>query len=89
MIEPRAICPQCQKAVQFTTVTGFRRCPECGFQYPISEPPPLLEVRPASEGIRNLFKYLFYVILIMAALVVVGIAVLFAGCALVLGGSHF
>jgi predicted amidophosphoribosyltransferase len=89
MIEPRAICPKCQKAVRFITGPDFRRCPECGFQYPITEPPPLLEIRPAAEGARNFLKYLFYVLLIMAAVAVVGIAVLFAGCALVLGGFHF
>jgi predicted amidophosphoribosyltransferase len=89
MNEPRAICPQCQKDVRFITVANFRRCPECGFQYRLSEPPPLLEIRPASEGVRNFFKYLFYVLLIMAAVTVVGFAVLFAGCALVMGGSHF
>jgi hypothetical protein len=49
----------------------------------------LLEIRPAAEGARNFLKYLFYVLLIMAAVAVVGIAVLFAGCALVMGGFHF
>jgi predicted amidophosphoribosyltransferase len=89
MNEPRAICPQCQKDVRFITVAEFKRCPECGFQYRLSEAPPRLESRPASEGARNFFKYLFYVLLIIAALVVVGTAVFFAGCALVMGGSHF
>jgi len=88
MNEPRAICPQCQKAVRFITVAEFRRCPECGFQYRLSEPPPVLEIRPASEGVRNFFKYLFYVLLIMAALVVVGAAVFFAGCAIIASGFH-
>jgi hypothetical protein len=88
MIESRAICPKCQKAVRFTSASGFRRCPECGFQYPISEPPPLPEPRPASEGVRNFFKCLVYAILIMAALVVVGAAVLFAGCAIIMRGFH-
>jgi predicted amidophosphoribosyltransferase len=87
MIEPRAICPQCKKDVRFVTEADFSRCPECGFQYRRSKPPPRLESRQASGSVRNFFKYLFYVLLIIAALVVVGTAVLFAGCAILMRGS--
>jgi hypothetical protein len=88
MNAPTAICPQCQKQVSFIKDGQFARCPECGFQYRLE--PPRIDTRgyeperPAHW--TDALKALAIVFLIMAGIVVVGIGVLFAGCALALRG---
>jgi hypothetical protein len=86
MTEPMAICPKCQKMVSFVKSTWFATCPECGFQYKLESPNMGPNGSGFVAGLAGVFKALMVVILIMMGLVVVGGAVLFAGCALALGG---
>jgi len=87
MNSPTAICPGCRNEVAFQTVDGaLRRCPVCGFQYEVG-PPRTSSESPGDPGIGSLLGAVFKVLLIMVALVVVGIGVLFAGCALAMKGG--
>jgi len=85
MSEARAFCPQCKQEVVFLKTGNLNTCSSCGFQYQSSptSPPPL----PASDGKAWSFMgALIKAVLVMAALMVVGVAVLFAGCAFIMKG---
>jgi len=84
MNEHRAVCPQCQRDVVFVKEGRSNRCPACGFTYQYSTPPPLPRSGKAASTVGEILGLIVKVVLIMAALVVVGVAVLFAGCALML-----
>ena len=84
MNEHRAVCPQCQRDVVFVKEGRSNRCPACGFTYQYSTPPPLPRSGKAANAVGEFLGLIVKVVLIMAALVVVGVAVLFAGCALML-----
>jgi hypothetical protein len=84
----KAYCPQCHDDVVFVISGDVARCPVCRFEYQVKNlaglPPPKLP-SPALEVGRVLLK----VFLIIIGLVILGVAVLFAGCALIMSGSHF
>jgi hypothetical protein len=87
MNAPAAICPQCQKQVSFIKDEQTARCPECGFQYQLQ--PPRIDASGYGDGAArpmSAWKALGIVLLIMVGIFVVGVAVLFAGCALMLKG---
>jgi len=86
MNESRAFCPQCQRDVVFVKDGRSNRCPACGFTYEYSAPPPLPRSGRAANAVGEFLGLIVKVVLIMAALVVVGVAVLFAGCAIMLSG---
>ena len=86
MNEHRAFCPQCQGDVVFVKDGRFNRCPACGFAYEYSAPPRFGQEGQARGAVSELIGLFVKVVLIMAALVVVGVAVLFAGCAIMLSG---
>ncbi len=86
MNESRAFCPQCQRDVVFVKDGRSNRCPACGFTYDYTAPPRFGQEGQARGTVRELFGLFIKVVLIMAALVVVGVAVLFAGCAIMLSG---
>ena len=79
---PMAFCPRCKKDVLFADAGEIRKCTVCGFEFQLTQPPPL----PHSlEGtMMTIGHVILRVILIMAAVVVVGVAVLFASCAVVI-----
>jgi len=84
----RAFCPTCKTDVEFQEVGGgLIRCPLCGFEYRVSAPP-RLEQPAAASGARDILVAVLKVLLIMAAIVAAGVAALFAGCAMLLGGMH-
>jgi hypothetical protein len=86
MNPPKAFCPQCKVHVVFEKIGNQRRCPTCGFQYDLSELRG--EGSPSVvEGAVSVLGVVCRVLLIMAGLAVVGIGILFAGCAIMLG-SH-
>ena len=84
MNEPKAFCPGCKTETVFGNVGGARRCLSCGFQFPMSDAPQPIGPSPWS-GVEETFRILFKAFLIMLALAVVAIAVVFAGCALMMG----
>jgi transposase-like protein len=84
MSSTRAICPQCKAEVVFEAHGHTKRCPACGFAYQVSPAfaPPAGEPSALMEFAVMLGK----VLLIMAALGLVGIGIFFAGCALLTKG---
>lgn len=69
----------------FVQTGRVRTCTVCGAQFQIIEG----SVAEKTESpILGFFQVLFRVVLIMVAIVVIGIGVLFAGCAILLGGIH-
>jgi hypothetical protein len=86
MNEHRAFCPQCQGDVVFVKEGRSNRCPACGFTYEYSAPPRFAQEGQTRGAVSELIGLFVKVVLIMAALVVVGVAVLFAGCAIMLSG---
>ena len=88
MNDSKAVCPQCQKDVIFVKQGNFRQCPECGFQYRLS-PPPIPNGKEREPNVFLEFAGLILkVVLYMAAVAAIGIAILFAGCAVILMGHH-
>jgi hypothetical protein len=79
-----AFCPQCKNDVAFVTIGNARKCPVCGFQFKLSDPPPII-TPSAGAPAMSVFRVLFMVFLIMVGIAVVGLGVLYAGCALMLG----
>jgi len=85
MNEPKAFCPGCKTETVFGNVGGVRKCLSCGYQNPaIAEPPPLIG-SSAWSGVEETFRILLKAFLIMVVVAVVGLAVAFAGCAILLG----
>ncbi|HWX22835.1 MAG TPA: hypothetical protein VN578_23280 [Candidatus Binatia bacterium] len=84
MNERMAFCPQCKNDVAFVTVGNSRTCPVCGFQFKLTDPPPIISPSAGSQ-VMSVFRVLLIVFAIMVGIAVVGVGVLFAGCALMLG----
>src|SRR5256885_1046701 len=81
MNESKAYCPRCGKMVAFVKSGAAALCPECGFQYELSEPRFSSGVLSAPDDI-GVLGVLFRVFLIMVVVAAVGVGVVFAGCAL-------
>jgi hypothetical protein len=88
MKEALAFCPQCKNEVAFVTLGRSRKCPVCGFQFAVTAPSEAIPLAQRSEVMSGL-AVLLRVFLIMVAVVIIGLGVLFAGCALMLSGGHF
>jgi hypothetical protein len=84
MNESQAFCPQCKNEVAFVREAGVSRCPVCGFHYQLSSAPPVIPSERARGAVTVLGLFL-RVILILAAVVLVGLGVLFVGCAMMIG----
>ncbi|HTD85898.1 MAG TPA: hypothetical protein VK850_04920 [Candidatus Binatia bacterium] len=86
MTEARAFCPQCKQDAVFFKTGALNTCSTCGFQYQSSPtgPPPLPVSAPGNGW--SFVSALMKALLVMAALAVVGAAVLFAGCAMLMKG---
>jgi hypothetical protein len=87
MNAPFAFCPSCRKQTVFVEADGFSKCTACGAQFELTEARPA-GTASSRSGVMSVFEVLFRVALILGAIVVVGLGVLFAGCALVFGGFH-
>jgi len=89
MHDTRALCPACKNIVEFERRGSFNCCPICGSQYPLAKwgDTPL---KPAKE--RGAFAdFLIFIVkffAVLGAIVIVGIAVLFAGCMFILNSHH-
>ena len=83
MNEQLALCPQCRKEVHFREDGNARICPNCGFAFNITAAPPrsyLTSGYSPSNGV-SFFGVLLRFFLVLAVIIVVGIGVLFVGCA--------
>ena len=87
MSDSKAWCPQCKQEVSFVKSAGVSRCPVCGVQFELA--PPVLSSaayeKPESPG-RSFLIALGKAFLVVCVLALVGLAVLYAGCAIVLKG---
>ena len=77
---PMAFCPRCKKDVIFADAGGFRKCTVCGLQFALTEPAP--EPDWVESAVMTVGHVLLRVILIAGVVILVGVAVLFASCAL-------
>ena len=90
MNESKAFCPQCKADVTFIESGGKSTCPVCGFAYELNPPvlqgkePSGRETSPLLMGALGILGLLLRAFLILVAVVVVVLAIVFAGC--VLGG---
>jgi uncharacterized protein (DUF983 family) len=75
-----AFCPRCKKDVIFADAGHFRRCTVCGFQFELTEP--AAERDSLEAAVMTVGHVLLRVILIAGAVILVGVGVLFASCAL-------
>ena len=76
------LCPQCKQEAAFVRTGRLYTCSSCGFQYESggsSKP-----VQPA-EG-WGFLRVLGKLILIMVGVIVVGYAILYAGCGIIFSG---
>ena len=83
---PMAFCPRCKKDVHFVDTGSSRRCTVCGFEFELSEPrAPESDWESAAMSVGHVLLRVF---LIIGVLLLVGLAVLFASCALSPGIGH-
>lgn len=88
MNDTKALCPKCQNVVQFEREGNYNRCPACGSMYLLTQWRHAAdEPRREEPSFAKFFGLLIKTVLIMVAILVVGVAVLFAGC-LVAAGGH-
>jgi hypothetical protein len=90
MSNANALCPQCKNEVSFVKQGHVAKCPECGFQYGLSEPPYLGSFQPGADRPGNPFLQ-FIKLMAVALLVLLGLGavlagIFFAGCALAFRG---
>jgi hypothetical protein len=90
MSSANALCPRCKNEVSFVKQDRVARCPECGFQYDLSEPPYPGSFRPGAERAGHPFLQ-FIKLMAVALLVLLGLGavlagIFFAGCALAFRG---
>ena len=91
MSESVAFCPQCRRDTSFVAAGGTRRCSLCGWQFQMSAPRALEGANDSSPAAvtMGVLGVVLRVFLILVTIVIVGVGVLFAGCALMMGGGHF
>lgn len=78
---PMAFCPRCKEDVLFIDTGHSRKCAVCGSEFELSEPhapePDRLE-----SAVMTIGHVLLRVFLICGVILLVGLGVLFASCAL-------
>jgi hypothetical protein len=87
MSGPIAFCPRCKKDTLFVESGGSSTCSVCGAHFALSDGR-LHDPHSVGSEVMGVFQVLFRVALIIAGIVVVGLGVLFAGCAVMFGGMH-
>lgn len=92
MNDSMVVCPRCQKEVTLMIQGRIPTCPECGmrFQYRVPGGAPASE-KPESDfgqAVGDVFLAIVKVVCFMVVIVLVGLAVLFAGCVVMISGHH-
>ena len=89
MNDAKAVCPRCKSEVHFERQGPVARCPLCGFQYELHEPPPLRSFSPHAESAHNpvaqFIKVAAITVLVLLGTATLVLGVLFVGCALAIG----
>ena len=75
-----AFCPRCQKDVLFIESGSSRRCTVCGLEFQPSAP--AYQPDAVTTAVMTVGHVLVRVFLIFVVLLLVGLAILFASCAL-------
>jgi uncharacterized protein (DUF983 family) len=78
---PMAFCPRCQKDVHFIDAGQSRRCTVCGLEFERSSPG-AYEPDSVTTAVMTVGHVLLRAFLILGVTFLVGVAVLFASCAL-------
>jgi transposase-like protein len=90
MNDSKAVCPRCKSEVHFERQGPAARCPRCGFQYEMHEPPPLGSFPPNAASTRNplaqFVKVAAIVVLVLLGTGTLVLGVLYVGCALAFRG---
>src|SRR5258706_10652112 len=89
METPTAICPSCKRDVRFVEEAGTKRCPLCGFQFPMSAPPPIVNDRNSTSPAQQFFVAFLKALGVVIALGILLISILYAGCIWIAKGGHF
>ena len=76
-----AFCPNCRKDVLFIEDGSQQRCSVCGAEFKLSQPS-ATEPDRFGNAVMTIGHVVLRVILIMGVVFLVGIAILFASCAL-------
>jgi uncharacterized protein (DUF983 family) len=76
---PMAFCPRCKKDVIFAETGRVRRCTECGFTFELTEP--TIAETDWGGAVMTVAHVLLRVFLIIGAIMLLGMAALFATCA--------
>lgn len=88
MNESRAFCPECRQETVFVERGGLRSCSQCGFQSKLHSAP-AVEPSTARHVAVTVVSLLLRGLLILVAVVLVGAAVIFGGCVLMMSGGRF
>ncbi len=83
MNEARAICPQCRREVVFPAGSPLAKCPNCEFEFK-RETSQGAEKPNANSDWNVLLKPLVKMTLVIAVIMLVGAAIVYAGCAALL-----
>ena len=86
MNDSKAVCPRCKREVQFQRQGPVARCPLCGFQYQLSEPPYLGSSGQTENQVLQFFKVMAVALLVLAGVGAALAGILFVGCALIFRG---
>ena len=90
MNDSKALCPQCKNEVRFQREGRIARCPGCGFQYELSQPPYPGSPQPAADRTENPFlqflKIVAFALLVLMGLGALLLGILFVGCATMFRG---
>lgn len=78
---PMAFCPNCKKDVLFIEKGSAQRCSVCGSEFQLSAPP-RIEPHWAETAAMTIGHVLLRVMLIIGVVFIVGMAIIFASCAL-------
>ena len=80
-----AFCPRCHKETVFLEKGNVRQCSACGAYFEQMNRP-FVDQSSVGGEVMSFFQVLFRAVLIIIAIGVIGLGVLFAGCALMAGG---
>jgi hypothetical protein len=87
MSAPVAFCPQCHNEVAFIHEGRERRCPVCGFTFQTGVGAASRYSLPATgNGSASGVRIFLIFFLILIAIAVIGLGVVYVGCAVMLKG---
>lgn len=85
MNEPKTVCPQCNQEVVFARSAFIITCPACGARYSRTDGR-AVTTSDVADTVMSVARVLMWVVIAVVALAGVGLAIIFVGCAIGLGG---